>query len=129
MAMLSANPSMSVEDFRWKNRLLVIFEEEGIDQKLFSAQLNEIKERKLIIMQFRDKSLSYCSDSIDVDVDSFLNLKLKSPKSDWLLVGLDGGIKYAGDSGDFQLEKIFRRIDSMPMRQSEILKNGKKLEK
>lgn len=50
MVVLSSNPSLSLEDFRWKNRLLVIFGEEVIDKKLLETQLDEIQERKVVIL-------------------------------------------------------------------------------
>lgn len=125
MVVLSSNPSLSLEDFRWKNRLLVIFGEEAIDKKLLETQLDEIQERKLIIMRFQNEELVYLTDTLDIKVESFLKLKSKNPRADWMLIGLDGGVKSSGKSGDLELLNTFKRIDSMPMRQSEMRKDGK----
>jgi len=117
--------SLSLEDFRWKNRLLVIFGEEAIDKKLLETQLDEIQERKLIIMRFQNEELVYSTDTLDIKVESFLKLKSKNPRADWMLIGLDGGVKSSGKSRELDLLKTFKRIDSMPMRQSEMRKDGK----
>jgi hypothetical protein len=125
MVVLSSNPPMSLEDFRWKNRLLVIFGEEAIDQKLLASQLDEIQERKLIIMRFQYEELVFSTDTLDINVESFLKLKSGNPQADWMLIGLDGGVKSSGKSEELDLLKTFKRIDSMPMRQSEMRKDGR----
>jgi hypothetical protein len=112
----------NLEDFRWKNRLVLIFQNGSETNHVYSDSLMmEMKERKVLYFL------------IDTELESnaevnFSNNYLKGLKSryqigeessSWVLIGLDGGIKMRGE-GDLNWNLIFKTIDSMPMRQSEI---------
>ena len=47
---------------------------------------------------------------------------MEKNQSNWVLIGLDGGVKL-NKEGLPDWEYIFKTIDSMPMRQSEIRKS------
>ena len=49
-----------------------------------------------------------------------LNRVRKNKDSSWILIGLDGAVKDSGSAENFDLSMLWRKIDSMPMRQSEI---------
>lgn len=57
----------------------------------------------------------------EIHVQDFVNhlKRVKSQNENWILIGLDGGIKSTGDFPP-NPSKIYRLIDAMPMRQSEI---------
>lgn len=120
------NPiSKSPKDFVWENRILIIqsneFEFDWFDKSLDK----ELKERKLLVFQFEGKVLlkSNCKDEID-PIKFLEKLEIrKSHTNSWALIGLDGGIKNSGNKAPRPSE-IFKIIDAMPMRQSEIRKSN-----
>jgi len=110
----------SPEDFRWQKRILISFDPNGFDSDFLSNHGPEIRERKLLLVHMGGEELLWTNSDEDLDVSGFLELQGKvRPSSSWALVGLDGGIKSQG-SNELPLEELFRLIDSMPMRQSEM---------
>lgn len=121
--LMSANLlGQDLNDFRWKNRLLLLMEPRAdlVNTReqlaLFAPFEQDIEDRELIILVFDgevilDKELK--ATSIDVS---------KIPHKDFqgvLLFGKDGGIKLKQPFYVTPI-RIFDLIDSMPMRQSEI---------
>lgn len=122
LLMNSTLEAQDLNDFRWKNRVLLIMEPgndltKGKDQIiLFSAFEQEMTDRDLIILVYdgkiiRDKTLKEISFDIrDIPYKDFQGV---------LLIGKDGGVKF---KERFMVDPvlIFKLIDSMPMRQGEI---------
>ncbi|MBE17587.1 MAG: hypothetical protein CMH79_02385 [Nitrospinae bacterium] len=109
----------TLNKYLWKNRIVLIFSKNHkhslfLKQKReFSNLKSEIAERDLIFIHVFNNSNSK---------NKFLKNKYNSESSDFkiLLLGKDGGIKLES----FELithEKIFSLIDSMPMRQMEMM--------
>lgn len=109
------------KDFVWEYRVLIIQSSQP-DSSWFDLNLQlELKERKLVVFQFNQDTLLASTYDGQIDSSEFLK-KLKTlPQNlnQWVLIGLDGGIKKSGTSFPKQQE-IFGTIDAMPMRQSEI---------
>jgi hypothetical protein len=109
------------EDYMWKNRIFILSDSQSISETLSPELIAKVNERKLLIYQFDEGDLIWTNDSSKIDTNSFLE-KLPQPKSNqnqWVLIGLDGGIKASGNQVPL-LSKILEIIDAMPMRQSEI---------
>ncbi len=89
------------QDFLWKNRLIVVEESKDIERqmKVFKDSIKGFNERKLIVLHYPKVLLAR--------------------KKDFALLGLDGTIK-AQSNKPFTEKFLFKLIDSMPMRQSEI---------
>ena len=114
----------SPTDFLWKNRILVI-QSSGADSTWFHKELAQgLKDRKLLIVQFKGNDLLKSNYEGMIDSPKFLERLDGKRKTDshWVLIGLDGGVKKSGDSFP-KAEEIFKTIDAMPMRQSEIRRN------
>ena len=113
----------TLEDLRWKNRVLLVFSQ-NFDFQRSDELKQELADRKLVYFVFEDDIKSNSSYKFSESYKSQLikkyNQEPKNPK--WILLGLDGGVKLIEQS-EINWEKAFRTIDSMPMRQSEI-KNG-----
>lgn len=115
--------SASIQDFRWKNRLLVgnfdRLDETALLHELESVQ-EELLDRKLRIIAVMDEGLFLYPDSSTTPAD-YQELRAEIEKLGdphrWLLIGLDGGIKARYEKLDW--EAIFVRIDGMPMRRAE----------
>jgi hypothetical protein len=111
-----------LEDLRWKNRLVLIFQNDLESKDVLSdSLLKEIKERKIIYFFIGEGVKS----NAEIDFSSLYIEGLKNRyqlgeiKNSWVLIGLDGGIKMRKEE-ELDWRLIFKTIDSMPMRQSEI---------
>jgi len=122
---LGEKESLTLEDLRWKNRIVIFFpanyQNPQFDLKSFE---NEFSERKIIFLSIGDQIQTNTEASFDQDYLSGIREKfsIAGTKGNWILVGLDGGIKL-NKEGEPDWDFIFKTIDSMPMRQSEILRN------
>ena len=115
-------------NYRWKNRLLLIFSPTEINEsyKAFDEQLkggtSEVKDRGLIIFRIFENGLSFIgSQSISAPDAEALRRRFQAATGRLyiVLIGKDGGIKLE-QKGQADINKIFDRIDSMPMRQQEM---------
>ena len=109
----------TLNKYLWEKRIVLIFSKDK-DISLYKEQKNqfsnlqdETNERDLVFIEiFKDKNAKYES----------LQDKFNPNSSDFkiILIGKDGGIKL-NSSTVVTHEKIFSLIDSMPMRQMEML--------
>lgn len=75
----------------------------------------------MLFIEFEQGRFIKTSGGEKIEYDEFLEVLAETkPKADWVLIGLDGGVKASGEQAEFSLMKIFRLIDQMPMRHSEI---------
>lgn len=122
---LNFQEAKSLQDFQWERRILVLFDCQQLGEMKSNLE-KDIKERRLLVVRFEGEKMLEISEDVEINKESFLALKQASSRSSqWYLLGLDGGVKATGNSLDFDWGRIFRKIDSMPMRQSEI-RNGLK---
>lgn len=88
----------------------------------------ELEERSLIIIELLTnaaKVLNHHGLNIKLNQSNYEELKGRFSKQyRFYLIGLDGGIKHK-INGLVMPDEIYRRIDSMPMRQNELNKHGK----
>jgi hypothetical protein len=120
--------SFTLEDYRWKNRVIILLSDDKknddyrqqVDQ-LYKNSVG-VKERDLRIVSVFDKGASNL-DGKQITVESAQ--KIQETYGDekdsflFLLIGKDGGIKIRADHA-VSVDHIFERIDSMPMRQREM---------
>jgi hypothetical protein len=120
--------SMDLNQFQWKNRLLLIFApEEGNSwfralQTEVSAQRDEVLDRDLIVFKMLETAPSFMdATEIDPRVVEFLRKQFDAPLGRFtcILVGKDGGVKLRKNER-VELKDIFALIDAMPMRQEEM---------
>ncbi len=120
-AVLTLNPK-SPNDLIWKNRILII-QSDQLDPVWFEDKLmKDLGDRKLLIFHFTGKKLIKANFKEEILAEKFLK-KLTSTElqiTQWALIGLDGGVKNSGTGKILSPQEIFKIIDSMPMRQSEI---------
>lgn len=109
-------------DFVWENRLIIINGDGDCSAWFDEELLIDLSDRKLLVFHFNEGSLVGSNFEGKLKTADFL--KLIPKKSDqpvtWVLVGLDGRKKNSGVSVPKSGE-IFRIIDAMPMRQSELV--------
>jgi hypothetical protein len=116
-----------LSNYRWKNRLLLIFDSAKHSQQcisqieLLGALDGEFKERKLLVFLITNEG---CRQLNKEEVTTEKCTILRTLKSDVAifsvqLVGLDGGIKFSRNK-PVTREELFVLIDAMPMRKNEI---------
>ena len=118
--------SQSLSSYKWKNRLIVFVGEMNKENQkrleAYNGSIPDLKERKLIFLHLTNTTVSELlpnAKPILQDIESYQFLKKKHPERSIFLIGLDGGIKQKTDIL-FQPEELFKIIDAMPMRASEI---------
>ncbi|ADR20109.1 hypothetical protein MATR_22780 [Marivirga tractuosa] len=119
----------SLDDFQWKNRLLIIYTADQKSTQL-DKQLAEItrnkegyNERDLKVIILKNQKVEIWNSNKNHLLDFHqiikeLNIEEKQPLQN-LLIGKDGGVKLKSNS-TISNEKLFRIIDAMPMRQREM---------
>jgi hypothetical protein len=119
----------SVEDFQWKNRLLIIVSGED-HQSTLKNQLTEIQEAehdyverdlKIIILKNNTVTIWKSPASHQLEFDDITD-QLNISKNEGyinLLIGKDGGVKLRENS-PISNQTLFNTIDAMPMRQREM---------
>ena len=114
--------SSPLEDYIWKNRIIITFSpsKNNTDRRQFlnsiQKYLCEFNSRNIIHidMLFNEKN-----HEIEKFGSFFENLSLSPSEFRLILIGKDGWIKL--NTRKTSLEEIFALIDTMPMRQEEML--------
>jgi hypothetical protein len=124
---------LNLEDYRWQNRLILIFAPNSKDEtfiaqrRLLVEQPAEAAERDLLIFSLFEEEpgrLNDSSISVAANRDARDRFKVVPGSFAVLLIGKDGGVKLHSrqlvSSGE-----IFGLIDTMPMRQREMQEQSK----
>ena len=113
---MSASAAETLEDLRWKMRLLVVT---GAAGKETREKLTTSKDG----LSERDLRLIFVSDpGIDPALAKQLRerLRIRPGTGEVLLLGKDGRTTLRWKAGDFTTADLFAKIDAMPMRKSEM---------
>lgn len=117
---------VSLKTLHWKHRVVLYFPAEENRWIEPSKELTqEFQERKLLYWVYAKKVNSNSKYVLlDKEISRLRQQYAKNLSEDlWILIGLDGGVKAHGQS-ELNWETIFKLVDGMPMRRSEIQKNG-----
>ena len=123
---LEGKETVTLEELRWKNRVVLYFPEKYENPQFELKQLEDkLDDRKIIFLSIGAQFSTNSKVSFDQNYLKGLKEKFSSSrgKSNWVLIGLDGGVKLNGE-GTPDWDFIIKKIDSMPMRQSEIKRGG-----
>lgn len=115
-----------LEDLKWKYRIVIFFEDQSKSKiSDFDTLKEDFKERKLIYFFVGENFQSNSDFTFSTEYQKVLRSRyqIHTSKESWVLIGLDGGAKVKKE-GFPDWDFIFKTIDSMPMRQSEI-RDGK----
>ena len=114
--------SSTLEKYLWKNRVLVTFSpsKNNAERNYFVNSINrnlcKFNSRNIIHIDFIFNEENQKFEKFE---SSFENLSISTNEFRLILIGKDGGIKL--NSRKISLEEIFSLIDTMPMRQKEML--------
>ena len=123
---ITTNSSETLDDLRWKNRIVLV--SQGEDPIQFSRQMKELVtneesliDRHMLIFKVEGDQLIEAGNDAKIEIDSRTAKKyqLREGVFEVILIGKDGGVKLRENSFVEQ-EKIFALIDTMPMRQVEM---------
>ena len=119
---MSANQPMlsNISKLQWQNRILLVWTEDSPKYlDIFQKNKAEIDDRDLIwfVINKTQLNTNYPGKIAD-DFLQDLNKQISPKANEVILIGKDGGIKRR--KSEVSLTSLFRQIDSMPMRQSEI---------
>ncbi|TVQ02283.1 MAG: DUF4174 domain-containing protein [Balneolaceae bacterium] len=119
---------VNLEDYRWNNRLVLVFansqDSESYLQQIEELYLDKVglHERDVIVFSmFRNGISSFEGKSISQESSEKITATYNPDQSDFrfILIGKDGGEKLRQDE-IVSSQKLFDRIDSMPMRRQEL---------
>jgi len=119
---------VNLEDYRWNNRLVLVFansqDSESYLQQIEELYLDKVglHERDVIVFSmFRNGISSFEGKSISQESSEKITATYNPDQSDFrfILIGKDGGEKLRQDE-IVSSQKLFDRIDSMPMRRQEM---------
>ena len=111
---ISAADMADLNEFRWKNRPVLVFADSADDpafieqMELIRARLEELTKRDVVVLT-----------DTDPDARHPLRLRMRPRGFMLVLVGKDGGIKLRKPF-PWSVREISRSIDKMPIRQREI---------
>ncbi len=134
MAGMDANDQITLEDLRWKNRILLVFPTSSYSENadyLFIPESDtlesEIKERDMVYFVFGDSLKSNSDFTFSTDYIEQLRAKhtLGTKKDCYVLIGKDGGTKLRREQSKIDWKELFGTIDAMPMRIREMNANDK----
>lgn len=126
--------AQEISSHLWKNRIVLVIADD-ISSREFDNQLKELKEdpkgmeeRKLIIYQITSGKYKIGLNENKkwvYDPTLFEKFKAENENFSVVLIGLDGGVKLH-KTEPISTGTLFGAIDQMPMRRSELRKNGNK---
>ena len=105
---------VSLDDFRWRNRLVVVFADAPIDPR-FTEQMQMLRARPSALVE---RDVVVVTDT-DPDARSELRQKLRPRGFQLTLIGKDGEVELRKPS-PWSSREISRSIDKMPLRLQEI---------
>ncbi len=114
------NKIENIEDFKWKNRIILVKENDDKALNQLRDADDEIKERDIIWFILKDNKVetNFDGDLSNNFAEYLENEYFKKFDENVFLIGKDGGVKSKDEKLD--LKNYFGQIDSMPMRQREM---------
>ena len=118
-----ANKTANLESFKWKNRIILVKENDDKALNRLRDAADEIKERDIIWFVLKENKIetNFDGEKSENFVEFLENEYFKKFDANVFLIGKDGGVKSKGEKLD--LKNYFGQIDSMPMRQREMREN------
>ena len=119
------NKINSLDDLKWKYRVLVLNQVDTIDYKIKEHKFNlDVEDRDLLFIYLRDNKALFGNKRLSYNFFKSLKRKVKDYDGRAILIGKDGSIKHVY-SLDVDYTKIFYDIDQMPMRRFELRRHSK----
>ena len=124
--------AQNMKSHQWENRVVLVIAKDLDHPDLltqldaFSSQPEAMADRKLLVYAIAPNGFQHINYGKNATIGEWsentrLYQKWSNPDEDFqvLLLGLDGGVKMK-DTKVISCQKLFGKIDQMPMRQSEL---------
>ena len=110
----------SLSELTWKNRIILVWTNDAQNYlQSFAKNATEINERDIVWFIFNKKEVSTnFPGKVGADFISATTTHIKPQSNEVILIGKDGGVKRR--KPELLLDSLFKQIDKMPMRRSEI---------
>ena len=119
------NKINSLDDLKWKYRILVLNQSDTINNKKKEHRYNlDLEDRDLLVIYLRDGKALLEQERLSSNFFKSLKRKVKDYDGRAILIGKDGSIKHVY-SLDIDYSKIFYDIDQMPMRRFQLKRQSK----
>lgn len=125
--------AQSLSQHQWENRVILLFAPDFQNQTLerqldlFQKNEKELADRKLIVYQITPDEVKKEGELLKNKrelKEEWKKFSIKKNEFTFILIGLDGGEKMRSLEV-VPLDKLFAKIDRMPMRRSEIDQNNR----
>ena len=125
--------TISLDDYQWKKRVLVLFASSGqnehykMQKEVLSADKEGLSERDMVLISVFDQGKAYVNGQQVSDTSAeTIKQRLGESGSRFtvILIGKDGTTKLRKNH-ILPIDELFRTIDRMPMRQREMRDSGK----
>ena len=130
LVLAQPDKKINIENYLWKNRPILVCAPSNTDSSFQAAQKQlemykeDIVERHIVIIDLFEENKGE-SKSWKNSVQALRKkYNVEKGKLTLILIGKDGGEKMR-QIGSIDLQSIFKRIDSMPMRQNEMRQQKK----
>ena len=115
-AMIHASPASQLDDWKWKNRVLIVVgpaEDSAVRQQrqIYQSAANGMSERQIVLAEALDDTARSREIRSRVSADG--------KRFHAFLIGKDGHVALSSDK-PLSADYLFQRIDAMPMRQDEM---------
>ena len=115
-AMIHASRASQFDDWKWKNRVLVVVgpvEDSAVMQQrqIYQSSANGMSERQIVLTEALDDT------ALSREIRSRVSADGKRFHA--FLIGKDGHVALSSDK-PLSADYLFQRIDAMPMRQDEM---------
>ena len=119
------NKINSLDDLKWKYRVLVLNQVDTINYKKKEQGYNfDLEDRDLLVIYLMDGKALLGKKRLSSNFSKSLKRKVKNYDDRAILIGKDGSIKHVY-SLDVDYSKIFYDIDQMPMRRFQLKRRSK----
>ena len=119
------NKINSLDDLKWKYRVLVLNQVDTINYKKKEQGYNfDLEDRDLLVIYLMDGKALLGQKRLSSNFSKSLKRKVKDYDGRAILIGKDGSIKHVY-SLDIDYSKIFYDIDQMPMRRFQLKRRSK----
>ncbi len=117
---ISLISAATLDDFKWKKRILVVTRSNAGLEKILKADQPGLGERDLEVFVLEGKPEVGKSPEPALAKELRTRLKVNDEIAEVLLLGKDGRTTLRWKVADFTTAKLFAAIDSMPMRKQEM---------
>lgn len=110
----------TVDDFRWKKRLLVVTGTDADVERKLAKEEEGLQQRDIVIFFLEETRGHHQQPDAKLVHELIKRLKIKEGVAEVVLLGKDGQTTLRWKAEEFSTKALFQKIDVMPMRRREM---------